>query len=128
MSNMSIPISLPIDNIRQVLSSIVPLASWKTLALFLALINLKNLPFVWHVSILFTRWMDHKLTLIDPSSPCIPEEYSVETRRSILPEWQIHHRQWQTDTSCFRVVWAEHPHTSPGIRLQPPQIQQHLFF
>lgn len=92
MSNMSIPISLPIDNIRQALSSIVPLASWKTLALLLALINLKNLPFVWHVGIYLTQPMDHKLTLIDPSSPCIPEECPVETRCSILSQWQIHHR------------------------------------
>jgi hypothetical protein len=26
------------------------LASWRTLALLLALINLKSLPFIWHVS------------------------------------------------------------------------------
>jgi len=123
---MSIPISLPVDNIRQALSSIAPLASWKTLALLLALINLKNLPLVWHVSILLTQPIGHQLTLIDSSPPCIPKEYPVETRRSILSQWQIHHHQWQADTSRFRVVRAEHPYASPGIRLQPPQIQQHL--
>ena len=48
MSNMSSLFS--IDHLRQALSTILSLASWKTLALVLAIINIKNLPFVWHVS------------------------------------------------------------------------------
>lgn len=48
MSNT--PSLFPIDHLRQVLSSILSLASWKTLALVLAIINIKNLPSVWHVS------------------------------------------------------------------------------
>lgn len=39
------------DHVRQAVSTMLSLASWKSLALFLAFINLKNLPFVWHVSI-----------------------------------------------------------------------------
>lgn len=45
----SLPVSVR-DNVRDVLLSMSPVASWKTLALLLALINLKNIPFSWHVS------------------------------------------------------------------------------
>ena len=48
MSN--IPLSFSLDHLRHALSSMPSLMSWKALALVLAVINLKNLPFVWHVS------------------------------------------------------------------------------
>lgn len=38
------------DHVRQATSTVLSLASWKSLALVLAFVNLKNLPFVWHVS------------------------------------------------------------------------------
>lgn len=44
----SLPVSVR-DNVRDVLLS-SPIVSWKTLALLLAIINLKNLPLSWHVS------------------------------------------------------------------------------
>ena len=48
-----LPVALRVDNMRDFLSAAVSSAvSWKTLALLLALINLKNLPFFWHVSLL----------------------------------------------------------------------------
>lgn len=47
--------ALHIENMRDLLSVVSSLASWRTLALILAFINLKNLPFVWHVSILKPR-------------------------------------------------------------------------
>lgn len=48
MSN--IPLSFSLDHLRHAVSSMPSLMSWKALALVLAVINLKNLPFVWHVS------------------------------------------------------------------------------
>ncbi|KAA8651886.1 hypothetical protein EYZ11_009909 [Aspergillus tanneri] len=49
---MGFPGSVRLDSIYELLSSLLPVFSWKTLALVLALINLKNLPFVWHLRIL----------------------------------------------------------------------------
>lgn len=40
------------ENTREILAGVMSLASWKNLALLLAVINLKSLPFVWHVSVL----------------------------------------------------------------------------
>ena len=39
------------DHVRQAVSTVLSLASWKSLALILAFVNIKNLPFVWHVSV-----------------------------------------------------------------------------
>jgi hypothetical protein len=39
------------DSMRGLASSAASLASWRTLALILAIINLKNLPFAWHVRV-----------------------------------------------------------------------------
>lgn len=41
------------ENTREILAGVMSLASWKNLALLLAVINLKSLPFVWHVSVSF---------------------------------------------------------------------------
>jgi hypothetical protein len=42
--------TLQAGGLRDLLSVVGSLATWKTLALILAIINLKSLPFVWHVS------------------------------------------------------------------------------
>jgi hypothetical protein len=42
--------TLQAGSLRELLSALGSLATWKTLALILAVINLKNLPFIWHVS------------------------------------------------------------------------------
>lgn len=42
--------TLQAGSLRELLSALASLATWKTLALILAVINLKNLPFIWHVS------------------------------------------------------------------------------
>ena len=36
---------------RDIAAGAMSLVSWKTLALVLAFLNLKNLPFVWHVGV-----------------------------------------------------------------------------
>lgn len=44
---------------RDILAGAMSLVSWKTLALLLAFVNLKNLPFIWHVGVSFrsgVRW------------------------------------------------------------------------
>lgn len=43
--------ALSMENMRNLLAAVASFASWRTLALVLALINMKNLPFFWHVSI-----------------------------------------------------------------------------
>lgn len=48
---LAISAALRVENMRDLLSAMGSLASWRTLALILAFINLKNLPFVWHVCI-----------------------------------------------------------------------------
>lgn len=47
----SLPVALRFDSMRDVLAYVSSMMSWKTLAVLLALINLKNVPFFWHVSI-----------------------------------------------------------------------------
>lgn len=39
------------ENTREILAGVMSLVSWKNLALVLAVINLKSLPFSWHVSV-----------------------------------------------------------------------------
>lgn len=48
---MGLPLSLRVDTIHDLLPGVSSIMTWKTLALVLAVINLKNLPLVWHVSI-----------------------------------------------------------------------------
>ncbi|KAL1862402.1 hypothetical protein Plec18167_005793 [Paecilomyces lecythidis] len=51
MAAMSFPIGA--DSVRDIVNSVLSLVSWKTLALVLALVNIKNLPFTWHVRLLY---------------------------------------------------------------------------
>lgn len=48
MVGLDIMASLNTENARALLTTLV---SWRTLALLLAILNLKNLPFGWHVSL-----------------------------------------------------------------------------
>ena len=52
------------ESMGDLLSAAASLVSWKTLALFLALINLKNIPFAWHVSNSVTPLVEFDLTRI----------------------------------------------------------------
>jgi hypothetical protein len=47
---MTLTDSLRMETLRELLSAASSVLSWKGLAILLAIINLKNLPFVWHVS------------------------------------------------------------------------------
>lgn len=40
------------DNVREILGGAMSLVSWKTLALLLAVLNLKSVPLGWHVSVI----------------------------------------------------------------------------
>ncbi|KAJ5091661.1 hypothetical protein NUU61_006531 [Penicillium alfredii] len=66
----AIPTFLRIENVRELGSTAASLASWKSLALLLAVINLKNLPFVWHIRLLYHCVANLRLK---PSAPFFPK-------------------------------------------------------
>ncbi|KAL3444492.1 hypothetical protein BJX65DRAFT_297629 [Aspergillus insuetus] len=71
VSNMMVALTL--ENARAAFSA---LATWRTLALLLAVLNLKNLPFVWHV-----RLFRHFLINIRwrPNAPFFPKNKALTT-------------------------------------------------
>ncbi|KAJ5082588.1 hypothetical protein N7532_011631 [Penicillium argentinense] len=71
---MSIPAALRVESMRDLLSAAGPLASWRTLALILAFINLKSLPFVWHFRILYHFATNLRLK---PSAPFFPKGKAI---------------------------------------------------
>ncbi|KAL4964541.1 uncharacterized protein BDV14DRAFT_190202 [Aspergillus stella-maris] len=71
--NYAMASKLTVENARAVLGALV---SWRTLALLLAILNLKNLPFVWHVRLarhflLNIRWR--------PDYPFFPKGHRLTT-------------------------------------------------
>ncbi|OJJ49846.1 hypothetical protein ASPZODRAFT_22561 [Penicilliopsis zonata CBS 506.65] len=62
-------ISLRIESLRETLSLLSPLASWKVLVLLLAITNLKNLPLAWHVRLLYRFIVNLRLR---PNAPLFP--------------------------------------------------------
>ncbi|KAJ5826746.1 hypothetical protein N7447_003509 [Penicillium robsamsonii] len=58
------------ENTREILAGVVSLASWRNLALLLAVINLKSLPFVWHFRLLYHFFGNLRLK---PSVPLLPK-------------------------------------------------------
>lgn len=106
------------------LAAIGSLATWKTLALILAIINLKNLPFVWHVShnAGFTCTYPLQLAFEDksfcpeccatllinlPAPPAVPflGQPSLEAQCSFLSQGQGYCGfTGQTHTSSLRVM------------------------
>ncbi|EAW07612.1 acyl-CoA thioesterase [Aspergillus clavatus NRRL 1] len=61
--------SLPLDSMRGLLSGISSLVSWKTMALILVIINLKNMPLFWHVRILYYFVRNIRWRVQDPHFP-----------------------------------------------------------
>lgn len=70
----AIPAALRIESMRDLLSVAASLASWRTLALILAFINLKNLPFVWHFRLLYHFATNLRLK---PSAPFFPKGKAI---------------------------------------------------
>ncbi|PIG86660.1 hypothetical protein AARAC_005374 [Aspergillus arachidicola] len=66
---MGLPVSLRADTIRDLLLGVSSIMTWKTLALVLAVINLKNLPLVWHLRILHHLWWNIRRKPGDPHFP-----------------------------------------------------------
>ncbi|KAJ5493799.1 hypothetical protein N7463_009886 [Penicillium fimorum] len=58
------------ENTREILAGVMSLASWRNLALLLAVINLKSLPFVWHFRLLYHFLGNLRLK---PSVPLLPK-------------------------------------------------------
>ncbi|KAJ5226239.1 hypothetical protein N7468_007464 [Penicillium chermesinum] len=54
---------------HDVLSAVASLASWRTLAIILALVNLKNLPFGWHLRVLYHFLRNLRFKPNDPFFP-----------------------------------------------------------
>ncbi|KAJ5682329.1 hypothetical protein N7462_005494 [Penicillium macrosclerotiorum] len=69
-----IPAALRVDSVRDLLSTVASLASWKMLALVLAFINLKNLPFVWHFRLLYYFVANLRLK---PSARLLPKGKAI---------------------------------------------------
>ncbi|CAI7647893.1 unnamed protein product [Penicillium pancosmium] len=69
-----IPPALRVESMRDLLSAMGSLASWRTLALILAFINLKNLPFVWHFRLLYHFATNLRLK---PSAPFFPKGKAI---------------------------------------------------
>ncbi|KAJ5793719.1 hypothetical protein N7457_000318 [Penicillium paradoxum] len=62
------------ENVREVLAGAMSLVSWRNLALLLAVINLKNLPFVWHFRVLYHVLGNLRLK---PSAPFHPKGKAI---------------------------------------------------
>ncbi|CAL5871087.1 uncharacterized protein PFLUO_LOCUS5333 [Penicillium psychrofluorescens] len=62
--------SLRVETMRDLLTAAASLASWKTLALLLAVTNLKSLPFVWHFRLLYYCLGNLRLK---PTAPFFPK-------------------------------------------------------
>ncbi|CAI7572298.1 unnamed protein product [Penicillium viridicatum] len=58
------------ENTREILAGVMSLASWKNLALVLAVINLKSLPFSWHFRLLYHFVGNLRLK---PGAPLLPK-------------------------------------------------------
>ncbi|KAJ6120589.1 hypothetical protein N7523_004869 [Penicillium sp. IBT 18751x] len=63
-----------IENMRNLLAFVASLASWKTLALLLALFNMKNLPFFWHFRLLYHFVGNLRLK---PNAPLFPKGKAI---------------------------------------------------
>ncbi|KAJ5752987.1 hypothetical protein N7520_009904 [Penicillium odoratum] len=74
----AIPAAFQTESMRDLASAAGSLASWRTLALVLAIINLKNLPFAWHFRLLY-----HFLTnlRLKPNAPFFPKGKAIVDTR-----------------------------------------------
>ncbi|KAJ5331366.1 hypothetical protein N7476_001149 [Penicillium atrosanguineum] len=62
--------ALSTENMRNLLTVVASLASWRTFALLLALLNMKNLPFFWHFRLLYHFVGNLRLK---PNAPFFPK-------------------------------------------------------
>ncbi|KAJ5717116.1 hypothetical protein N7488_002762 [Penicillium malachiteum] len=65
---------LNIETMRSIASTAVSLVSWRTLALILALLNLKNLPLAWHFRLLYHFLGNVRLK---PTAPFFPKGRAI---------------------------------------------------
>ncbi|KAE8149396.1 hypothetical protein BDV25DRAFT_130396 [Aspergillus avenaceus] len=68
-NTMALPLSLRMENLRELLPGLSSIMSWKMLAVVLAIINLKNLPLVWHIRVLHYIWWNIRRKPQDPYFP-----------------------------------------------------------
>ncbi|KAL2221037.1 hypothetical protein M432DRAFT_604886 [Thermoascus aurantiacus ATCC 26904] len=78
-----IPISsFGIESIRDLVQWMPPLASWKTLALVLALLNIKSLPFSWHIRLIYHLIRNMRLR---PGAPLAPKVKAAQDSKGGQP-------------------------------------------
>ncbi|KAJ5578151.1 uncharacterized protein N7459_007115 [Penicillium hispanicum] len=63
-----------VENMRDLLSAAASLASWRTLALVLVLVNLKNIPFAWHFRLMYHFLGNLRLK---PNAPFFPKGKAI---------------------------------------------------
>lgn len=117
------------ENTREILAGAMSLASWKNLALLLAVINLKNLPFTWHVSVPWPlvrlselACSERYVTLL--TEPTVPRAISLrrqpafETQCATSPQGETCcGLQRETNTSHVRAMHGHIPYTVARDRL-----------
>lgn len=121
--------SLRVESVREVLSAISPLISWKTLALLLAIVNLKNMPLIWHVSTPDYSWPRRRAGLIQvaPCSISLLGKHPMACPGPIFSQGNSpSHSQREADASSIRFVRHLIPSSTLGDGLQPAQVQQHV--
>lgn len=128
------------DNTREILAGLTSLASWRNLALLLAVINLKNLPFVWHVSFPWPLFRPSELTSSPrhvtlltestvPPAVSLRRKSAFETQCATSPKGETYRGlPRQTNTSHLCAMHGHISHTVARDRLQPAQIKQHLLY
>ena len=101
------------ENISRLLGLKSPGASWRLAAILLALANVKNLPFVWHVStvsyVLYAS-LGRVLTLSDPPLSRLNLPYLVPADTT-------------NSGSTLQILYYSLPCAALGNRLQPSQIE-----
>jgi hypothetical protein len=122
------------DNMRELLAGAMSLASWKTLALLLAVLNLKSLPLIWHVSDIIPRdgrwnWVfttpEEQLSyalcvtrltkFLVPSAVPLRGQFAFKTQRALVSQGQSYcGRSRQTDPPSLRAMYGHVPHTVAG--------------
>ncbi|KAI9923581.1 hypothetical protein ASPWEDRAFT_40472 [Aspergillus wentii DTO 134E9] len=140
MASMSIP--LRVDNIHELLSSLSMLVSWKTLALFLTIINIKNLPLFWHFRVLYYFVTNLRWRASDPLFPkgtpiaCIKGKpthpvfvpYGITSRAPILETDYNFHKSNSTyfsDIDISRTALVSRLYT-PGLAIISKEVDKEL--
>lgn len=143
---MNLPMPFRPETIHALLPTFSSFLTWKTLALVLALINLKNLPLAWHLRILHHLWWNLRRKPQDPhfpkakSNPNIKHSpqphkthpiftpYSITSRTPILETDYNFHKSnstYFTDLDISRTALVTRLYT-PGLSIVSKELDVEL--